>query len=58
LPIHDGRELVHELSDAELAEELVIAAMARNHRRIERFAQVLAEQRSDATSGQDSPFPA
>jgi hypothetical protein len=44
-PIRDDRELISELSDKELAEELAIAAMARDHRRLERFRLLLAENR-------------
>ena len=44
-----------ELSDAELTEELVFAAMAGDHRRIERFTQLLAEQRKrNVASGETS----
>jgi hypothetical protein len=43
-PIRDGRELVSELSDEQLVEELMVAAMARDHRRIDRFKVLLAER--------------
>jgi hypothetical protein len=42
-----------DLSDEQLAEELVVAAMARDHRRIDRFRALLAERerRSAERSG-------
>jgi hypothetical protein len=36
--------VVGEFSDAELAEELFVAAMARDHLRIERFNELAAER--------------
>jgi hypothetical protein len=42
--IRHRQTVIGELSDAELAEELLVAAMARDHRRIERFNELLAER--------------
>jgi hypothetical protein len=48
--IRDRRNLIAQLSDAELAEELLVAAMARDHRRIERFNELLSERDRRALS--------
>jgi hypothetical protein len=42
--IRNRHTVIGELSEAELAEELLVAAMARDHRRIERFNELLAER--------------
>jgi hypothetical protein len=43
-PIRGDRELIAELTDDELAEELLVAAMGRDHRRLDRFQALLAER--------------
>jgi hypothetical protein len=45
-PIRDGYEVIRELDDTELAEELIVAAMAPDRHRFERFMELLAEERS------------
>jgi hypothetical protein len=42
--ILDGQDVIRELSDTKLAEELMVAAMARGHRRLDRFRELLAER--------------
>jgi hypothetical protein len=44
--ILDGQDVIRELSDAKLAEELMVAAMARGHRRLDRFRELLLTERS------------
>jgi hypothetical protein len=43
-PILDDQELVRDLTDNELEEELLVAAMARNRERIDRFNTLLEER--------------
>ena len=43
-PVRGQEELIRELSEDKLVEELLVAAMARNRRRIERFDALLAER--------------
>jgi len=43
-PVRDRQEVIRELSDTELDEELLVAAMARAQRRLDRFRTLLAER--------------
>jgi len=43
-PVRDRQEVIGGLSDTELAEELLVAAMARAQHRLDRFRALLAER--------------